>query len=345
MIIDANSYWFDERVFTDDALCEKFLSEVPRAYDTEGRVATTPGGKKQIVIEKPAGFPGLNYLEGDYVLEKRLADMDEARVDKALLKLPGCHEWLSLDMCKRFNEGMARDAEASGGRLVGLAVVPPYGTAANVEELDRCLDAYHFAGVQMCAHYGTRYLDDPIFADFFAHLNERGATVYVHHVPVPVDNAAILPYDNLRRSYGRCIDQTTAIGREIFSDFFERYPNVKMVHSMLGGAYFAFKEMLMPHGPKKPDETGRFNTDTEAVAARLERNVFFDMSHAQPWGETLLACAVQILGADHIVFGTSYPVKREWLTEGVATIEAMSVPEADKALILGGTAQRVYGIQ
>lgn len=344
MIIDANSYWFDERIFTDDALCEQFLSEVPREYNTEGRVAVNPAGKRQIVIEKPSGAPGLNYIQGDYTLEKRLADMDEAGVDKAILKLPGCHEWMSLDMCRRFNDGMAADAAASGGRLIPLVAVPPFGAKANLAELDRRLDE-GFAGVQLCAHYGERYLDDSVFASFFEHLNERGVTAYVHHVPVPVESASLLAYDNLRRSYGRCVDQTTAIGREIFSDFFERYPNVRMVHSMLGGAYFAFKEMLLPHGPKRPDVSGRFQVDTETVSARLEKNIFFDMSHAQPWGPTLLSCAVEVLGADHIVFGTSYPVKREWLTEGVACVNAAPVSDEARRLMLGETAQRLYGIE
>lgn len=78
MIIDANSYWFDEHIFHDETLCEQFLAEVPRAYDTEGYLTMNSAGKRQIVIEMPAGSPGLNYIEGDYTLEKRLADMDEA---------------------------------------------------------------------------------------------------------------------------------------------------------------------------------------------------------------------------------------------------------------------------
>lgn len=130
MIIDANSYWFDERIFHDETLCEQFLAEVPRAYDTEGYLTMNSAGKRQIVIEMPAGSPGLNYIEGDYTLEKRLADMDEAGVDKAILKLPGCHEWMSLEMCRRFNDGMAADAKASSGRLIPLVAVPPFGTKA-----------------------------------------------------------------------------------------------------------------------------------------------------------------------------------------------------------------------
>lgn len=94
MIIDANSYWFDERIFHDETLCEQFLAEVPRAYDTEGYLTVSPTGKRQIVIEKPAGFPGLNYIEGDYTLEKRLADMDEAgsikRFSSSPAAMSGC---------------------------------------------------------------------------------------------------------------------------------------------------------------------------------------------------------------------------------------------------------------
>ena len=55
MIIDANSYWFDEHIFHDETLCEQFLAEVPRAYDTEGYLTMNSAGKRQIVIEMPAG--------------------------------------------------------------------------------------------------------------------------------------------------------------------------------------------------------------------------------------------------------------------------------------------------
>ncbi len=90
---------------------------------------------------------------------------------------------------------------------------------------------------------------------------------------------------------------------------------------------------------------GPFPLDTEIVSRRLENNIYFDMSHAQPWGKTLLACAVDVLGADHIVFGTSYPVKREWLTEGVACVRAANLSDTDSDLVLGGTAQQLYGVE
>ena len=86
MIIDANMYWLPESLFADE-----FLAAIPTesqiyGYEKQG----TPGQPRQMVIEKPKGYPNLNYAQGDYLLEKQLADMDEAGVDKAVLKLPGC---------------------------------------------------------------------------------------------------------------------------------------------------------------------------------------------------------------------------------------------------------------
>jgi hypothetical protein len=89
MVIDANMYWFPEELFTDEEALSRFVAEAPRAFDTNVYL-TEKDGLRQVIVEKPAGFPSLNYAQGDYVLETMLADMDEAGVDKAVLKVPGC---------------------------------------------------------------------------------------------------------------------------------------------------------------------------------------------------------------------------------------------------------------
>lgn len=341
MIIDANVYWLPEELFTDPAVTEAFCRCVPQAYDVHAYAVTTPDGDVEIRIEKPLGCENLNYFGRDYAMEKQLRDMDEAGVDKAILKLPGCQEWLSLELCRMFNDAAAKHVKESGGRMEALAVVPPYGDAASLAELDRCVHELGMRGVQMSAHYGNHYLDDPMFRPMFRHINELGIPVYVHHTPIPVDCSSILAYNNLRRSFGRCQDQITAIGRELFSGMFAELPNVKMVHSMLGGGYFTFKEMLMP----RDSGGGRFDTNTDAIKKYLRENIYFELSHAQPWGKEPLELAVKILGADHIIYGSSYPVKQSWMIGGPGFVKALDLPEQEKDLILGGNAQQVYHIQ
>ena len=344
MVIDANMYWVPESLFSNEEVLARFVAEAPQDENTRVYLKDADG-VRQVVVEKPAGYEALNYAQGDYVLERMLADMDEAGVDTAVLKVPGANEWMSLETCRFFNDGMSDYARRSGGRMVPLAVVPALGfDDACAAEIDRYMDELGFAGVQLCSHYGDKYLDDPAFAPLFACLDAHAATVYVHHVPVPVDCSSIVAYNNLRRSYGRCQDQVTAVGRELFSDFFERYPHIRMVHSMLGGGFFAVSEMLLPKPSKRADAVQRFKTDDGTLAQRLHDHIFFEMSHAQPWGAPQLRCAIEVLGADHVIFGTSYPVRREWLLDGPAFVRDLRLSTADEELVLGGSARSLYNI-
>ena len=341
MIIDANLYWLPEELFTDEDMAERFL----HAAGSQGytaRMETLPAGLKQIVIEKPAGAQNLNYVQHDYLLEKQLADLDAAGADSAVLKLPGCQEWMDIGLCRQFNDGLAAHAARSGGRLAALAVLPPEGTPEVRAELHRCLHELGMHGVQLSAHYNGRYLDDASFAPFFSMLQEEKATVYVHHTPLPVEYDSLLAYDNLRRSCGRCVDQITAVMRELLSDMFEQYPDVKLVHSMLGGGFFAFRQVAAPHKPKLQETVARFQTDGGHFEEHLQRNVFFEMSHAQPWGAEALEAAVRILGADHVIFGTSYPVRREWLLDGPAFVNGLQLSPEEKQAVLGGNAAALY---
>lgn len=348
MVIDANMYWFPENLFTDETLAEQFLAEIPREYGMYGYLKTGENGKKQYVIEKPEGSQNLNYVEGEYRLERQLSDMDLAGVDRAVLKLSCQQEWMSLSMCRIFNTGMAEHVLKSGGRMIALGVVPPKFSKGVKAEIDRCLDELGFKGFQLSAHYGEKYLDDPMYADFFSYLNQRagrmgGMTLYVHHSPVPVDYRSLTDYNNLRRSYGRCVDQCTAVGRELFSDFFDRYPNLRLVHSMLGGGFFAFRSLWFPKKAKSTEGTSRFQAADEKLLQHLQENVFFEMSHAKPWGKEALECAVHTLGADHVIFGSSYPVRTEWLTEGVDFVRSLDLTSTEKELVLAGNAERLYG--
>ncbi len=340
MIIDSNVYWLPKELFTDPEIRDAFCRAVPNEYDVHAIVTKTEDGQTAFRIEKPFGCPNLDYFENDYEMDVQLADMDKAGVDIAVMKLPGCQEWLTLELCRFFNDAAARHAAASNGRMAALAVVPPYGDDASLKELDRCIDELHMHGVQVSAHYGNHYLDDPMFRRFFRHVNDRKVPVYVHHTPLPVDNGSLLDYNNLRRSFGRCQDQITAIGRELFSGMFGELPDLKMIHSMLGGGYFTFKEMLMP----RDSGGGRFETNTENVRKWLANNIYFEMSHAQPWGKACLKLAAEILGADHIIYGSSYPVKQVWMTEGPAFVKELDVDEDEKALMLSQNAVSVYRI-
>lgn len=66
------------------------------------------------------------------------------------------------------------------------------------------------------------------------------------------------------------------------------------------------------------------------------------MSHAQPWGEVNLKAAATILGADHIVYGSSYPVKADWMTGGPDFVRSLGLTPEETKKILCTNAEMLY---
>jgi len=345
MIIDANMHWLPEDLFADENLRDSFINCVPCSYGEHAGIKTMPGTKlQQIVIEKPRGYENLNYAENQYDSGTQLKDMDNAGVDIALLRIPCWQEWLTLEICKKVNDRLYEHVKKHPGRFLALAVVPPWGTKECLKELERCIKELGFSGVQMAAHYGTLYLDEPQFKPYFKELNRLNVPVVVHHTPLPVNYESLIKYTNLRRQYGRCVDQATAVGRELFSGMFEEFPNLKLIHSMLGGGFFAYANMLAPRRVGAKEELERFDA-VDKVRDYLDKNIYFDTSGAIQWGKAQLECAVNVFGADHILYGSSYPVRREWFVKGIEFVRGLNISEKDKTLILGENAVRLFKIK
>jgi hypothetical protein len=345
MIIDSNMHWLPENLFDDEALLESFLNVVPRQYGIHARVCAIPGKNlRQIVIEQPQGCEILNYAEGQYCCDQQIKDMDEAGIDKGVLRIPCWQEWLDLETCKKLNNAIADQLKANPGRFIAVATVPPWGTKGSLKELERCIKELGFSGVQMAAHYGNLYLDEPEFRPHFKKISELNVPVVVHHTPLPVDFTSICKYPNMRRQYGRCVAQATAVGRELFSDMFQEFPNLKLIHSMLGGGFFAYTNMLAPKITGK-DAVERFQSEAGKIRQYLENNVYFDTSGSIQWGKPQLECAVKVLGADHILYGSSYPIRHDWFSQGVEFVKNLDIDEKSKSLILSKNAIRLFNIK
>jgi uncharacterized protein len=346
MIIDANMHFLPENLFDDEELRDAFINALPREYGVHGYLTQCPGKDlRQIIIEEPKGYVNLNYAEDQYNDAVRLKDMDALGIDKAILRIPVWQEWLDLETSKKLNTIISEHMKRNPGRFVANAVVPPWGTKECLKEIERCINDLGFSGVQMSAHYGKLYLDEEEFKPHFKFINELNVPVVVHHTPMPVDYGSILKYNNQRRQYGRCLDQGTAVGRELFSGMFEEFPNLKLIHSMLGGAFFAFANMLAPKCTSE-DTVARFAaTDSAKISQFMENNIFFDTSGAVQWGKDQLECAVKVIGADHILYGSSYPIMRHWVLQGVDFVKSLDIDEKDKSLILGENAVRLFNIK
>ncbi|WP_067899600.1 amidohydrolase family protein [Nocardia vaccinii] len=345
-VVDINIHHVPEDLFTNQKTLDGFLNSAPRGFGEIARVETMDSGKHHLILEKPAGYQNLNYVEGDYSAEAKLAAMDDAGVDYGIMRVPVWQEWLGLDTCKVVNDNAFEVAKRSEGRLFTTACVPPWGGKENIYELERCVGDLGAVGVQLSCHYGQLYLDDPVFEPYLKAIEKLGIPVIVHHTPLPVEWRSVIDYTNLRREFGRIVDQATAVGRELFSGMFDRMPGLRFVHTMLGGNWFANQELLIPHMSNKKEALVRLDpTGGKEIKNYLERNIFFDLTHPHSWGKDQVECAIKVGGADHYLFGSSFPVFYGWMSQGVNFMQnELDITSEQRDLIMYGNAKRIFNL-
>ncbi|MDR3304535.1 MAG: amidohydrolase [Clostridiales Family XIII bacterium] len=346
MIIDNNIHHLPEDLFDNEEIMKGFLTTVPRSFGELASLSTIPeNGKRQLKLEKPKGYQNLNYVEGDYSLDAKLQAMDDAGVDIAIMRVPVWEEWLRLETCKIVNDQAADIVKRSNGRLFANAVLPPWGGKDNIYELERCIKDLGMVAVQMSCHYGKLYLDDEAFKPYFKVLNELKVPVNVHHTPLPVDWGYIYEYTNLRREYGRILDQGIAVGRELFSGLFEEFPDLKFIHTMMGGNWYAqYNQLIPPKSNKKEALTRLSSADGDRIEGYLKNNLYFDSTHPHSLGKAQMECAIKVCGADHILLGTSFPVFYGWMSQGVKFMETLDITDEERKLVTSGNAIRLYNL-
>jgi predicted TIM-barrel fold metal-dependent hydrolase len=346
LIVDINMMWMPGDLFSNKELLRMYLTSVPEGYDYEVRLDVVPGeNRKQIVISKPKGYEGLNYtnLHTDPLI--RIKAMDQAGVDKALLRHPCWEEWFSLEACRKVNDLLAKYVSEHSDRVLGLAITPPWGDDESLEELDRAVKDLHLSAVECAAHYGDLYLDAEEFRPFFKKVNQLNVPIIVHHTPVPVEYRSIYEYSNLRRFYGRIIDQMISVSRILYSGLLDKFPNLKFVPTQMGGALWAFTNFVKVPRVGNKEDVGRFDSNPEKIDGYLKNNFFFDITTPTQWTKAQLECAVKEVGADHLLFGGSFPVRPDWLFSGIQHIKSLDIGEKEKKLILGENAMRLLKIK
>lgn len=342
-IIDVCMDHVPESLFDSEELLNGFISSAPRAYGEIASVATLESGKRQLKLEKPRGCQNLNYVEGDYSLEVKLEAMNASGVDKAFIRMPVWQEWLTAELCRRVNDDAADIGRRSGGRLLPVACVPPWGGKENIYELERCVKELGMTAVQLACHYGNLYLDDEAFKPMLRVINELELPVYVRHCAMPVQWESIYDYTNLRRSVGRVIDQATAVGRELFSGMFEEFPKLKFIHTLLGGNWYSNYHNTIPQKPKTAEAMLRLDTnDGYRIQGYLKNNLYFEATHAHTFGKDAIECAIKICGAENVLFGSSFPVFYSWLPDGVEFMKSLDITEDEYDLVMGGNAARLF---
>ncbi len=315
-----------------EALRRGDLSAIVEVTTLADRDALFFHAPPHIVIE-----PDLAIRPRQYDEATLLAAMAARQLDAAAVSSPPEFflNWATPELgeliARTMNDGMAALARAHPGRFLPLASLPMQAPDRAVRELTRAVSELGLRGAALCTHVGGIDLDDARFAPVFAAAERLGVPLFLH--PQNAGDISRLSDFYLWNVVGFPFETAVTASRLIASGVFERHPalNIVLAH---GGGYFPYQLGRLDHGWRV--RPGAFNGLPHPPSFYL-RNIYCDsLTHEAQ----ALRFLLDRVGADHVVLGTDYPFAMECDTP-VEAVEALGLPAAQKAAVLGGTLARL----
>jgi uncharacterized protein len=243
--------------------------------------------------------------------EQRLRVMDDAGIDMQVLSVaaPGTQQVPTehaAELSRAVNDRCAEVVAAHPARFNALATLPTQDPDAAIVEAKRAISELGFCGVVINGHTQGRFLDAPEFDDLLAAVEELDVPIYLHPT-YPPPQVADVYFGGLPGPTGTALS-TAAWGwhaetglhvlRLAATGVFDRHPKLQIVVGHMGEN--------LPFSLMRADSIlTRANPDNRSVAQVVREHV-----HITICGYTTtppLLCALQVFGADRIMFSSDYP--------------------------------------
>ncbi|WP_342132345.1 amidohydrolase family protein [Hydrogenophaga sp. OTU3427] len=276
-------------------------------------------------------------------VSRRLQDMDRMGVDVQVVS-PAPFQYyyfaspaLGAALAREINEGMSALVNDHPGRFAALGTVPLQDAAFAMRELAYGMTQLGLRGAEIGTSVNGMDLTDPKLGlePFFALANELEAVLFLHPVGFTEGGRLLDHYFN--NVIGNPLDTTIAASKLIFDGIAARYPKIKFLLAH-GGGYLASYWARMDHA-------WRARADCRTVIAeapsRYLEKMYLDTVVFDP---ALLSNLIERYGASQLLMGSDYPYDMG-VEEPVRLIKSVArLGESERDLILGGNAERLFGL-
>lgn len=278
--------------------------------------------------------------------EQRLRAMDEAGIDVQVLSVtaPGSQHVAAEHadgLSRAINDRCAEAVAAHRDRFNALATLPTQDPGAAIAEAKRAITELGFCGVVINGHTHGRFLDAPEFDELLSAIEELDVPIYLHPT-YPPQQVADVYFGGLPASaaalgtaaWGWHAETGLHVLRLAAAGVFDRHPRLQVVVGHMG-ENLPFSLMRANAVLSKP------GPDARQVADVVREHV-----HITICGYTTvppLLCALQVFGADRIMFSSDYPFGDP--VEHARFLAAAPISPADRDKIAYRNAQRLFRFQ
>lgn len=235
-----------------------------------------------------------------------------------------------------------------------VASLPLNNVDASLDEMDRAI-AEGASGIHVYTNVNGMPLDDPsLFPIFERATAHHGVPVWMH----PARNASHADYPGETKSkyeiwqvLGWPYETSVAMARMVFSGFFDKQPQLRIITHHLGAMIPYFEGRVGPLwdqlGSRTADED--YSPILAAMAAKGRRPIdYFRMFYNDTSiGGTkgAIRLGIEFFGHEHVLFGTDCPFDPEggpqFIRDTIASLDALELSAEAREAIYAGNAQKM----
>lgn len=273
-------------------------------------------------------------------IEGQLEVMDKFHIDKTLIVYPTDDAYRKMgglkEVARVYNNHIAGVVKRYPERFVGAAILPVDEPEEMAREFERATKSLGFRALSLATSFDGIYLDDERFYRLYEEVESLGIPIFIHPQTINPIGYERIKDPLLTPVIEFVFDTTICIGKLIMAGTLRRFPDLKFIFAHFGGVTPFIKErfdsiyrMLRGRDIVKdlfalPSEyLGRIYVDTSGVTS----------SYA-------LMCTLEMVGAEHILWGSDYPGNPD-IPASINAIEELEIPAREKAKILGANIERV----
>ena len=179
-----------------------------------------------------AGMP-----EPAWSRDLHIENMDKHGIAISVASTPGVASGIagknSARQARALNEELATFVASNPSRLGAFAVVPMDDMDAALSEMAYALDVLKLDGVYADTHLAGKYLGDASFDPWFAEMNRRGVTLFVHPTVPPGFNPATSKMNVAVLEF--MFDSTRMVTNMVLSGAKQKFPKVNIISTHGGG--------------------------------------------------------------------------------------------------------------
>ncbi len=223
--------------------------------------------------------------------------------------------------------------QAHPDRLGALAVLPARDPEAAAHELERAV-AQGLRGATLFSNVAGEPVDTPGIEQVLAVATELAVPVLLHPTH-PLSIASVDAYA-LVPTLGFLADTTTAVLRLVLGGVYDRLPGLRLILPHTASLIPWLVGRIDYEAQRMPGGMGALKVPPSEHLRRLYADIVCDWPPA-------VRTLVDFLGADHVMFGSDYPL---WDPErSLRTLDQVKLSPGQDELVRAGTARSLFGAQ